>query len=254
MNLLPTMNGTISRRVLVNFRVDPGVAQSVIPAPFRPNLSLGSALAGICLIQLSDLRPEGLPARWGVTTENAAHRFSVEFDAPEGTGHGVYIPRRDTASRMTRLAGGRLFPGDHHQARFDVDEWNGRHDISLESTDHATRVAIEASEATELPPTSAFGTLDAASSFFRNDPIGYSSTRQPGRFDAMELCVDKWRLDPLAVEQVESSFFGDERLFPHGSVEFDSALLMRPTRARWISHPQLVATAEASRRRFRLAV
>ena len=46
----------------------------------RPQLVEGRAVAGICLIRLGSLRPKGLPASLGVTTENAAHRIAVEWD------------------------------------------------------------------------------------------------------------------------------------------------------------------------------
>ena len=38
---------------------------------------------------------------------------------------------------------------------------------------------------------------------------------------------------PLAVEQVESSFFSDESAFPAGSVTFDHALIMRDLSHQW---------------------
>lgn len=93
------MVGTIDRRLLINYRVDPDVLARLLPEPFEPQMVRGAGLAGICLIRLSDLRPTGAPAALGVTTENAAHRIAVEWDDGEGRRHGVYIPRRDTSSR-----------------------------------------------------------------------------------------------------------------------------------------------------------
>jgi hypothetical protein len=37
---------------------------------------------------------------------------------------GIYIPRRDTPSALQAFAGGRLFPGAHHVATFEVNEHN----------------------------------------------------------------------------------------------------------------------------------
>lgn len=106
----PVMVGTIERRLLVNYRVDPDLLARVVPAPFRPQLVGGVGVAGICLIRLGHLRPVGVPSGLGLTTENAAHRVGVEWDEPDGIRHGVYIPRRDSSSRLTALVGGRLFP------------------------------------------------------------------------------------------------------------------------------------------------
>jgi hypothetical protein len=64
-------------------------------------------MAGICVIRLTNLRPAGFPSGIGLTTENAAHRIAVEWDEPEGPCRGVFIPRRDTDSRLTVVLGGR---------------------------------------------------------------------------------------------------------------------------------------------------
>ena len=67
-------------------------------------------VAGICLIRLRALRPRGLPAWIGLTSENAAHRIAVELEEDGQPCEGVYIPRRDTDRRVNTLVGGRLFP------------------------------------------------------------------------------------------------------------------------------------------------
>jgi hypothetical protein len=77
------MEGTIERRILVNYRVDPEISARLLPAPFRPQVVGGVSVAGICLIRLGHMRPLGLPAAVGVTTENAAHRVAVEWDGPD---------------------------------------------------------------------------------------------------------------------------------------------------------------------------
>ncbi len=115
---LPAIKGLIDRRILVNYRVDAAVAARVLPAPFRPKLAHGYAMAGICLIRLKQMRPAFLPCNAGIGSENAAHRFAVEWDRDGRMHEGVFIPRRDTSSRLNALAGGRLFPGEHHHAHF----------------------------------------------------------------------------------------------------------------------------------------
>src|SRR5215217_4728686 len=110
------MEGVIARRLLVNYRVAPEVLARLLPAPFRPQVVGGWGVAGICLIGLRAVRPRGLPAALGLASENAAHRIAVEWDEGGAVRHGVYIPRRDTSSRLTTALGGRLFPGVHHRA------------------------------------------------------------------------------------------------------------------------------------------
>src|SRR5438105_3781853 len=104
---VPVIRGVIDRRILVNFRVDAAVLARLLPAPFRPKLVNGAGMAGVCLIRLRDIRPRSVPPFLGLSSENAAHRVAVEWDQDGDTREGVFIPRRDTSSRLNTLAGGR---------------------------------------------------------------------------------------------------------------------------------------------------
>jgi len=87
---MPAVEGIIERRLLVNYRVAPGALAGILPAPFRPKLVGGYAIAGICLIRLASVRPRGLPAGLGLRSENAAHRIAVEWDADGRSHDGVF--------------------------------------------------------------------------------------------------------------------------------------------------------------------
>jgi hypothetical protein len=119
---LPVVRGTIDRRILANYRIDPVVMSAVLPRPFRPKIVNGFAIGGICLIRLKSIRPRFFPFAWGVGSENAAHRIAVEWDVGGEKREGVFVPRRDTSSLLNTLVGGRIFPGVHHHASFAVKE------------------------------------------------------------------------------------------------------------------------------------
>jgi hypothetical protein len=237
---IPVIRGVIERRILVNYRVDSEVMARQLPPPFRPKLTPdGSAVAGICLIRLSEIRPGLVPAVFGITSENAAHRIAVEWDTSRGIREGVYIPRRDTSSRLNSLVGGRLFPGVHHRARFNVRERADRLRVELESLDGLTKVIVDAPLAASLPSLSIFRSLREASEFFERGALGYSATSESARFEALELRSFGWRVEPLAVSAVASSYFEDQERFPQGSVEFDCALLMRNIAHEWHAQEEL---------------
>jgi hypothetical protein len=185
-----------------------------------------------------------LPSFLGLSSENAAHRIAVEWDQDGETREGVFIPRRDTSSRLNTLVGGRLFPGVHHHAALQVQEHEGRYRIELNSDDRRTHLLVEGRVAPELPPTSIFRSLQEASDFFERGSLGYSVTAKPGQFDGLELRSFAWRVQPLAVETGESSFFANRGLFPAVSVEFDSALLMRGIEHEWHGRGKLCAGCE----------
>jgi hypothetical protein len=230
----------------VNFRVDPDVIQRVLPSPFRPKLHRGSAIAGICLIRLEDIRPKRFPRLVGISSENAAHRIAVLWSDGDGTPReGVYIPRRDTGSLFNHLAGGRLFPGEHHRAHFDVRESDDRIELAMKSADGMVEVQVAAKIASSLPSTSSFADVEEASAFFKSGSLGYSATGSGKRLDGLILKTLNWEVTPLAVDRVESSFFNDESRFPKGSVAFDCALLMRNIAHEWHAATELYADERA---------
>jgi hypothetical protein len=230
---IPTLEGTIDRRLLVNYRVDPDYLQRLLPAPFRPKRIHGMGIAGICLIRLKELRPRALPAALGLTSENAAHRIAVEWEEQGEYHEGVYIPRRDTSSRFTALIGGRVFPGVHHHACFQVREADGSFWVQMASDDGQTHVTVAAHLAAQLPAQSIFASLEEASAFFEHGLLGYSVTNRPGKLDVLELRCRNWRIEPLQVTEAQSNFFDDPKRFPAGAAELDCALVMRAIRHQW---------------------
>ncbi|KLU06259.1 hypothetical protein RISK_001470 [Rhodopirellula islandica] len=230
---IPTIRGLIDRRVLVNFRVDLDVLSRVCPSPFRPQAVGGFGIAGICLIRLKHIRPKRWPSFLGISSENAAHRIAVEWDIDGVTQTGVYIPRRDTSSILNAVAGGRVFPGVHHRARFMVRETDEEYHIAMDSVDGTAHVAVEGRTADGLPEHSVFASVAECSQFFEAGSLGYSPASEAAQFDGLELRAANWRVQPLAVTSVQSSFFDDQAVFPEGSVAFDNALLMRGMDHEW---------------------
>lgn len=237
------LRATMERRILVNYRVDRDVLAAVLPQPFRPALVEGQGVAGICLIRLAAIRPAGVPALLGLTSESAAHRVAVEWDSPDGVVTGVYVPRRDTSSRLASLVGGRLFPGWQHLARFSVREDNGRFRVQVDSRDGHVRVLVAARVGDRVMNGSVFRDLECASRFFRCAPVGYAATPTPGVFDGVELGTGTWGITPLHVATAESSFFDDRQRFPQGTVALDSAFLMEGLATTWKPQPRLAAAA-----------
>lgn len=236
---LPAIRGIIDRRILVNFRIDADVMGRALPSPFRPKRIGGFAIGGICLIRLKQIRPAFIPLPLGLGSENGAHRIAVEWDDGDVQREGVYIPRRDTNSRLSHLLGGRVFPGIHHHARFTTRESPDRLFVEFRSDDDATHVRVDGRVTTEWPRNSVFDSLDAASKFFEAGSLGYSATHSPHTYEGLELACDNWHCEALSVDDVCSSYFEDEARFPAGSVAFDCALLMRGIRHEWHGRKEL---------------
>jgi hypothetical protein len=161
---IPTIVGNIDRRILINYQADKEIIKRFLPTQFRPKLVNGKAIVGICLIRLKNIRPKGFPFNIGISSENGAHRIAVEWSENGEIKEGVYVPRRDTSSRLNSLAGGRIFPGAHYLAKFDVKEGNGHYSVEFKSQDE-THLAIQAQETDDWNKLSVFDNQDSASDF-----------------------------------------------------------------------------------------
>jgi hypothetical protein len=225
--LFANVRAQLRRRLLVTYRVDPTVAAALVPAPFRPQLVDGSAVAGICLIGFEAMRPGWFGPRIGLRSENVAHRIAVEWDEESGIRTGVYIFGRHTSSLLPVLGGGRLFPGVHRRGRITVDETVDRFRITLDAPDSQLAVDIEA----RLPwKSDLFPTLEAASDFYRGGPVGWSPRIRGDGVEALELVSQNWAVEPGYVHSARSSFFDS---LPPGSAVLDSALVMRDLPLVW---------------------
>lgn len=234
------IQGIIRRRILLNYAVDPDVMQRHLPAPFRPKLHNGTAIAGICMIRLEQVRPQWMPCEKGISSENAAHRVAVEWTDDNGESRqGVYIPRRDTDSLLNHWAGGRLFPSIHHLADFDITDTGNEISFKMRSRDKSACIKLTASSSDELPDSSIFATLTEASRFFEQGCDGFSPDARGAGLDAIRLCIDVWAATPLQIHQASSAWFDDVDQFPAGTAQLDHALLMRDIPHQWRAIPPL---------------
>ncbi len=241
---IPKIKGIIKRRILLNYRVDAEVMEKIIPAPFRPKLHQGYAIAGICLIRLEEIRPHFMPSLAGTASENSAHRVAVEWDTAEGVQEGVFVPRRDTNSLWVSLAGGRIFPGVHHHSRFEIIDSNSEDEDEiqikvLEQRGDAPLVNLNVTQTETFPEKSVFNSLEESSKFFENGCIGYSARPDSTKLDGLLLKVPHWEVSALKVNSVESSYFDNSELFPAGCIQLDHALLMRDIDHEWHSQPMM---------------
>ena len=228
----PRLAAVVERRLLINYRADPGVVAPLLPDGLRPQLVGDAAVVGVCFMRLGRLRPLGWPSAFSLRSESAAHRIAVEWDLAEGTRRGVYIPRRDSSALLSVAAGGRLFPGVHHRADFAVAETDDSFRIAFTARDGSASAAVAATMSSTLGGRLFCG-ADDASAFFQGGAVGFSPTRAGCGLEGVELRTDRWAIEPVTVDQAESSFFADQERFPRGSVELDRGLVMRQVPVTW---------------------
>jgi hypothetical protein len=230
---------TIARRLLVNYRIEPEVVAAHLPSPFRPQLVSGWAVGGVCFLELRDLRPAGAPVGFGLSSENVAHRFAVEWDDLDGKHVGVYVPRRDTSSRLASWSGGRLFPGVYRPAHFDPHDLGSSISIDVASRDGEVRLSVAAGAANALGGQ-LFERPEDAARFFREGALGYSPAANAEHFEGVRLVSNSWDVSPVSVRHMASSLFDNHLLFPRGTCTLDCGLVMRDLPVRWLAEPKLL--------------
>lgn len=230
---LKTLRAQVRRRILISYRVDPTVARQLVPAPFRPQLVGGSAVAGVCMIGLQSVRPGWLKPRLGFRTENVAHRVAVEWDEAGVTRYGVYIVERHSSSRVPVVAGGRLFPGVQKHAKFNLDESDSRFRVRMSAP--GTAVDVDVAIGGEWQ-SSLFPTVAEASAFHENGSVGWSPRRDGVGVEPLELTSKEWAVEPAMALSVTSSFFDS---LPIGSATLDSVVVMRDLPFFWDT-PEIV--------------
>jgi hypothetical protein len=231
--MLPVMEGVIRRRVLLNFRVKPDLVAPLLPPPIEVLPYNGWAIVGVCLIGMEQLRPKGLPGRFGLSSENMAHRVAIRYPTGAGMHDGVFIWRRETDECLVSLLGGRLFPGVHQRADFAITETRAGLSIDVKTVGGQADVGFEAEYATGWAPGSVFGAFEDAAEFFRRGDCGFSCGLRAGKLDGLQLKTLRWNMSPLRIGRLETAFFHDARRFPSGAAQFDCALLMRGVPHEW---------------------
>jgi hypothetical protein len=221
MTIIHNVRAQLRRRLLISYRVDPAVAASLLPAGFRPQIVDGSAVAGVCVLGLESIRPSWVRRRWGLRSENAAHRVAVEWDGVDGVEKGVFIVERHSSAWHPVVFGGRLFPGVHRRARFRTDESGDRYALTMEAGGHSLAADVEVGGDWS---SSLFATIDEASDFYRAGRVGWSPTRARHGVEPVALSTDAWEVEPARLHRVSSSFFD---ALPAGSAVFDSVVVMR---------------------------
>jgi hypothetical protein len=225
---LPPIKATIDRRLLISYRVKPERLEKMLPKNLRLHLINGEAIAGVCLIRLKHVRPAFIGPHIGFGAENAAHRVAVEWETPEGVQTGVFIPERHSSSLVPVLLGGRILPGKHSLAQFQVNETDTDFDVELTSKDNHVHVQTHLSNEWD---SSLFENWEQASNFYKNSPTGWSPKVNRVGEEGMSLTADNWSVKPAKTTLLKSSFYD---AIPSSDITYDHTLVMQKISSHWV--------------------
>ncbi|HMK11746.1 MAG TPA: hypothetical protein VK461_09205 [Acidimicrobiales bacterium] len=226
----PVLQATLERRLLVTYRLDPDAVADLVPGPFWLHMVGGFAVGSITLDHVTALRPRGLPAATGFTSQNAAHRIAVEWEQQGRRAAGTFVLARHTSARRIAAAGDRIFPGQRERADFAVDDRGPNLSVAFRSRDGV--VAVDADVAVDdVGASELFSRPDEAWRLSIRGAMTASLRRRGGVLDWIDEHARGGRVRAASIERVTSS------LFPAAVGAPDSAIVARDVTIEWRAVP-----------------
>jgi hypothetical protein len=237
---ISTLEGQMNWRIMVNYRAELGILRQYLPAPFVPRSFDGYGMVGVSLLNQKNQRIKGLPKTVGLDSLQVLHRIAVSWTELDETYHGVYVPHRNTNSLVQVLAGGRMYPGLFHIARFRLEESEKGCKLEMKGRNQMY-LKVQGQQTSKFPRESVMRNVETARNFFGGPSLGFSPRYKQMIFDGLELVVEQSKLQPLRIEHLRSSFFEDTSRFPKGSIYFDHALIEKQVAHQWHYQRELLA-------------
>ena len=239
------MVGAVRERLLLTYRVDPRAVRALAPGPFEPVVRNGVAFAGVCLVEMRAMRPNGVPAALGFNYHEAVYRLVVEYESSsEGRLRGIVAPRAD-ANHATIALGGRLLSHyPFHLARIQKQHWEDLVALRHRTLDGRGNLdalfAVDAARQ-QLPADSCFTSLADAVDFLVGMQHSFSWDARRGVVHRSVIGHAPWAMSvALPVRPPRLAYFMGEPFSRHGGAELDSVLYMRD-----VPHVWSATTAEA---------
>jgi len=212
----------------------------------QPREIKGCGVAGIGLARRRGVPSVWLPDRFS-TFHQAVHFVLAMRTGPDRSHSGVVITRSDTSSRLqVWMAEHGLMRQRQQHARFRVAETREAIECVGESDDHRMRLALKGRVVRWLPRHSLFASVAQALDLLRQDLEDLGLTVPDAPLGGGRRGTRRCRLQPLALERLESSWFGDSPLATGGALQLDSGFWIRDEELVWSQHAAFccdVATA-----------
>ena len=94
--------------ISLNYSVDPEALRSLLPRPLEPEIFHGRAWVQVLASRLREMRPQGVPALFGVDFHQVSYRAAVRYTGPHGVRRGGYFVRSETDHAVMRAVGNAL--------------------------------------------------------------------------------------------------------------------------------------------------
>jgi hypothetical protein len=224
--VLPSVRARMRERYIVNVRVPPDALADELPGCLDPQEVNGWGIASFCLLDLRRISIAPLPPIIGPRSMSCAARYAVldEAGAPS-----VFVPERQTASRLGAWFTRRGFSAPHGLVEIDVStHQDGGAEVHVRDGDKNVfggwlrpRARVE---------SLAFDGVDDFAAFLAMGERSYGQSRHDGRLTVLDLHKSDAGYEPQNVERISGSFI--EHWKAVGG-EVDSAFRTTDARYEW---------------------
>lgn len=230
----PPLRGRCKWRALFAWKLDPVVARRLVPAPLRPKLVQGHALAAVDTMGLQGLRPRMVPGPLGLSLGLCSHLIAAEWKDGQRYRDVLYVIRRDVDVHVLGRAGGLLLPGKSHGARIQSNEGLSDISIACHSLDGECQLDLAGHIGARWSSQALFASPAAMMEVLGNRSGGRVAYDEAGKGTLIELEAKPECAEPLTLDRAHSSLF-DGGLVPEGSAELEAGVLLRNLVCVWRS-------------------
>ncbi|MEO6954667.1 MAG: DUF2071 domain-containing protein [Polyangia bacterium] len=165
-------------------------------------------ILAVALVQTEHLRPKGLPKALGRDFFLSGYRIFVRLDRPDKDLRGLRILRSDTDKRMMVALGNTFTHYGYRLAKIATQRDGDRLTVDVRTPEQEADLHVEADlrEATSLPPTSPFRSLEDAKHFAGPLPYTFDRDAPTGKIVAVRGLRSSWSTRPVTIVSQTSSW------------------------------------------------
>jgi uncharacterized protein YqjF (DUF2071 family) len=186
--------GTVTRRFLISYPVEPELLASRVPPGAELSLAAGKAWVSACFVHIDDMRPAGTPRALGMQFHYLIHRTRALLPYPDGVRRESVLILEPNIDRSLLSCLGRLSAG----VRFEV------RDVTLEESSAGWRLRMSRADellfdaeiprdfTDVLPAGSRFASAQAADAFLLGVAYGGEWHSDRERLRLLAETHDPW--------------------------------------------------------------
>ena len=204
-SLLRSAKADVRARYVVNFRVDPAVARSILPVSWlEPQVINGFAVLSFCPYVLEAVRLAVMPRALGIRSICSAYRLAVIDHSGTEPRAAVWVPARETDARtVANIGPGALRAGFERVAATITPDPSGTSiDFSRRSGERYFRARLEPAR---QPEGVLFADTEAFRTFFTAAATSWAPSSVPGWLLQLDLDAGETGYSPLSATAVEAS-------------------------------------------------